>query len=59
MKIGERALIHVPPAVGYGSQSQGQLDGNWYIPANSNIVYDVEVLREVIVTKAPTIDPSN
>ena len=44
MKEGERALIHVPAALGYGSKAQGSKGGAWYIPASSNLLFDIEIL---------------
>ena len=46
MQIGERAKIHVPSAVGYGSQPQGSKGGAWYIPANSNLCFDLEIVKQ-------------
>ena len=37
MREGERALIHVPAAEGYGSSPQGTKGGGWYIPGGSNL----------------------
>ncbi len=44
MREGERALIHVPAAEGYGPSPQGQKGGGWYIPGGSNLC--VVVARE-------------
>jgi len=44
MREGERALIHVPPSLGYGSSEQGRKGGGWYIPGNSNLLFDIEIL---------------
>ena len=44
MKEGERALIHVPPGMGYGAGAQGQKGGGWYIPGNSNLLFDIEII---------------
>lgn len=44
MKEGERAVLHVPPSKGYGAQSQGSKGGGWYIPGNSNLHFDIEIL---------------
>ncbi len=41
MRIGERALIHVPAIVGYGAKEQGTRGRGWYIPANSDLVFDL------------------
>mmetsp|Transcript_1385 Transcript_1385/g.3725 ORF Transcript_1385/g.3725 Transcript_1385/m.3725 type:complete len:149 (-) Transcript_1385:138-584(-) len=44
MREGERALIHVPPELGYGTSPQGREGGAWYIPGNSNLLFDIEIL---------------
>jgi FKBP-type peptidyl-prolyl cis-trans isomerase len=45
MKEGERALLHVPAQLGYGSQSMGSKNGgSFYIPANSDLLFDIEIL---------------
>lgn len=35
MREGERAKIHVPPALGYGGSDMGSKGSGWFIPANS------------------------
>jgi FKBP-type peptidyl-prolyl cis-trans isomerase len=45
MKEGERALLHVPAQLGYGSRSMGSKNGgSFYIPANSDLLFDIEIL---------------
>ncbi len=44
MREGERALIHVPPAKGYGAGAQGSKGGAWYIPGSSNLLFDIQIL---------------
>lgn len=45
MKEGERALLHVPSHLGYGSRSMGSPGGSgFYIPGNSNLLFDIEIL---------------
>lgn len=44
MKEGERAHLHVPAHLGYGAQPMGNPHGTFYIPANSNLLFDIEIL---------------
>ena len=44
MKEKERAWLHVPAAKGYGASPMGSKGGAFYIPANSNLLFDIEIL---------------
>lgn len=44
MKEGERAKLHVPSALGYGDRPMGAPGGAFYIPANSNLLFDIKIL---------------
>jgi FKBP-type peptidyl-prolyl cis-trans isomerase len=44
MKEGKRAMLHVPAALGYGAQTMGSPQGAFYIPANSDLLFDIEVI---------------
>jgi hypothetical protein len=44
MREGERAHIHVPPGKGYGAGDQGSKGGAWYIPGNSDLHFDIEIV---------------
>lgn len=44
MKEGERAWLHVPADKGYGQQTMGSKGGAFYIPGNSNLLFDIEIL---------------
>ena len=44
MKEGERALLHIPSAKGYGGKPMGQKGGVFFIPENSNLLFDIEIL---------------
>ena len=47
MEEGERALLHVPAELGYGSRPMGSPGGAFYIPANSNLLFDIKILGKV------------
>mmetsp|Transcript_31912 Transcript_31912/g.48948 ORF Transcript_31912/g.48948 Transcript_31912/m.48948 type:complete len:161 (+) Transcript_31912:74-556(+) len=48
MKEGDRADLHVPSHKGYGARPMGsQGGGGFYIPANSNLWFDIEILGPV------------
>jgi peptidylprolyl isomerase len=40
MKVGTRAIITIPPAMGYGAQGAGNV-----IPPNATLIFDVELLE--------------
>mmetsp|Transcript_11697 Transcript_11697/g.17161 ORF Transcript_11697/g.17161 Transcript_11697/m.17161 type:complete len:149 (-) Transcript_11697:311-757(-) len=44
MKEGERAKLHVPAKLGYGDRPMGSPGGAFYIPANSNLLFDIKIL---------------
>ena len=44
LREGERGLMHVPFSLGYGTAPQGSKGGPWYIPASSNLLFDIEIL---------------
>ena len=44
MNEGERANLHVPPELGYGSRPMGNPNGPFWIPANSHLLFDIEIL---------------
>jgi FKBP-type peptidyl-prolyl cis-trans isomerase FkpA len=44
MVEGERAEIHVPPELGYGGRPMGSPGGAFYIPADSHLLFDIEIL---------------
>eukprot|EP00591_Stephanopyxis_turris_P007727 CAMPEP_0195519250 /NCGR_PEP_ID=MMETSP0794_2-20130614/14536_1 /TAXON_ID=515487 /ORGANISM="Stephanopyxis turris, Strain CCMP 815" /LENGTH=126 /DNA_ID=CAMNT_0040648373 /DNA_START=153 /DNA_END=533 /DNA_ORIENTATION=+ len=44
MNEGERALLHIPTELGYGASPMGSPGGAFYIPANSNLLFDIEIL---------------
>ena len=44
MNEGERALLHIPSEKGYGGNPMGSKGGAFYIPANSNLLFDIEIM---------------
>ena len=46
MKEGERSWLSVPSEKGYGGQEMGRPGsaGGFYIPAHSNLLFDIEIL---------------
>ena len=44
LKEGERALLHVPSDKGYGERSMGGPGQAFHIPANSNLLFDIEII---------------
>ena len=44
MKEGERALLHVPSAMGYRGTPMGSQGGAFYISENSDLLCDIEIL---------------
>ena len=45
MREGERSWLHVPSEKGYGAQSMGSPNGGgFYIPSNSDLLFDIEIL---------------
>jgi len=47
MEEGERAFLHVPSVLGYGSKPMGNKNGAFYIPANSNLLFDIKIRGKV------------
>lgn len=45
MKEGERSWLHVPSEKGYGERPMGSQGGAFYIPAKSDLLFDIEVSR--------------
>lgn len=44
MKEGERAWLHVPSELGYGDEEMGSPAEGFHIPANSDLLFDIEIL---------------
>lgn len=45
MKEGGERLMAVPPELGYGTQDVKDKDGKVIIPANTNIIFDVKLVK--------------
>lgn len=46
LKVGDKAVLSIPPAIGYGNRDMGT------IPPNSELIFDIEVLDAVAPVKA-------
>lgn len=44
VKVGGRIILYIPPSLGYGAQEIRDGQGTVRIPANSNLVFEVDVL---------------
>lgn len=44
MKVGEKKTLTIPPELGYGAQAIPDGRGNILIPANSTLIFDVELV---------------
>ena len=45
MKVGGKRILVIPPELGYGSQDIKDNKGNIVIPANSTLIFEVELLE--------------
>ena len=41
LKVGEKAVLFIPPSLGYGEQGAGKV-----IPPNTNIIFEIELLEK-------------
>lgn len=53
MKEGGERLLAIPPALGYGAQEIKDANGKVLIPANSTIVFDVQLVKVQKATSTP------
>ena len=47
MREGERALLQVPAALAYKDKAKGKPGSGMYIPPNSDLLFDIEILGKV------------
>lgn len=45
MKVGGERLLSIPPKLAYGAQDVKDASGNVVIPANSTIIFDVQLVK--------------
>ncbi|MDZ4668134.1 MAG: FKBP-type peptidyl-prolyl cis-trans isomerase [bacterium] len=50
LNIGDKAILTIPPAIGYGDRNMGS------IPPNSTLIFDIEVVDAVTPIKAASYD---
>ena len=43
LKTGGRIVLYVPPSLGYGNQEVRDQNGNILIPANSNLIFEINL----------------
>jgi FKBP-type peptidyl-prolyl cis-trans isomerase FkpA len=53
MKVGGERMIAIPPALGYGAQDVKDSTGKVVIPANSTLIFDVELVGVKAATSTP------
>jgi FK506-binding nuclear protein len=53
MKEGGERLLAIPPTLGYGNNDIKDANGKVIIPANSTLVFDVELLKVESATASP------
>jgi peptidylprolyl isomerase len=45
MHVGATRRLIIPPSLGFGSEARRDANGNIIVPANSTLIYDVEVVE--------------
>ncbi len=58
MKVGGERLIAIPPSLGYGTQDVKDSSGKVIIPANSTLIFDVQLVKVVAGTSTPATAPA-
>lgn len=54
MKVGGERMLAIPPTLGYGTQDIKNADGKVVIPANSTLIFDVQLVKVEAATTTPT-----
>lgn len=54
MKEGGQRLLAIPPSLGYGGEDVKDASGKVIIPANSTLVFSIELVKVVHATSTPT-----
>lgn len=58
MKEGGERLLAIPPELGYGTQDVKDANGKVIIPANSTLVFDVQLSKVQAGTSTPAAAPA-
>jgi FKBP-type peptidyl-prolyl cis-trans isomerase len=54
MKVGGERLLAIPPTLGYGAQDVKDATGKVIIPANSTLIFDVQLVKVAAAPVATT-----
>lgn len=54
MKVGGERLLAIPPSLGYGTQAVKDSTGKVIIPANSTLIFDVQLVKVAAAPAAST-----
>ena len=57
MKVGGERVMSIPPELGYGAQAVTDASGTVIIPANSTLLFDVQLVDVKPGTTTPTTPP--
>lgn len=57
MRVGGERLLSIPATLGYGAQDVKDPSGKIIIPANSTIIFDVQLVKVEAGTTTPTSTP--
>lgn len=54
MKVGGERLLSIPPSLAYGTQDVKDSTGKVVIPANSTLLFDIQLVKVAAGTSTPT-----